>query len=232
MFQPILAPNGRYVTNLGPFCSDGDNNDEFIYKSITSSRYLDFCTSNPDHKNNMFRMDQKTLKRVRHFNTHLYGPTDQMMTDRGYGPANNRDKRIAAPDNMNAPKIARNRIGAKRLKRAKKKSATDAPKTAAVAAKSSSGKQCTPHLRPYTQQHITPKQPRSPTPKPNPNLSHQIRQNPTMADQVFLQVKISAKIPSPNPNLTPRPHPKVKPRPNPILKRSNYQYLNVSILER
>ena len=126
---PIIAPNGKYVLNLGPWHGGGDNSDEYLFKSVRDTEYIELCRQNnalpEDERDETYIFDEDMVGRCDHLNKVLYRDTPQhdgdvMFADRGFGQKGNRDIGLATPDNLNDPK-KRGRVKSKRKIKKKKR---------------------------------------------------------------------------------------------------------------
>ena len=125
-FMPVTTANGRYVMCLGPFNSDGDNNDASIYNAATDIEYLQYCDNNRDADDCIF--DDDTIDNLLYFNQQLFCNSDDIMAaDRGYYDSTFIDDRLQIPSFLNPP--SKNHGRRKKKKRSKRKQLTTAEAT-------------------------------------------------------------------------------------------------------
>ena len=106
IFMPIICANGRYIINLGPYCSDKKNTDQTIYETATDIEYLTELRNYYDgiHDMNEDRIvfDERTTDKLLWFNKQLFLALDAMIADRGYAECD--DERVQCPPQLNPPK--------------------------------------------------------------------------------------------------------------------------------
>ena len=102
-FMPIMALDGSYIINIGPFYGGGDNSDEFVFKAAINSEYREWCRNNQGHDDCMF--DIPMLDQLDDFFENTFDEdVDNMIGDRGYGQPGDRSKALECPDNLNPKK--------------------------------------------------------------------------------------------------------------------------------
>ena len=106
IFHPFICANGRYIINLGPYCSDERNTDQFIYESATDIDYLHRLRDHHDGTHPLpekcIMYDENTTDILIWFNTIIYTLIDSCTADRGYTEID--DDRLECPPMLNAPR--------------------------------------------------------------------------------------------------------------------------------